>query len=150
MVNKVKCRPTGTAPPCRIWVWREALDTQKAESVSAPDAGLPHATPAGSAPASDAPVAAPARLRRPLLLHGEAAIAKAGLILCCIVLVTTAASGWWTYQAQHDALMAARLEQVQAVESLLWQSAEVMLSQNDISAVRRLVSDAGRTYNLKR
>jgi signal transduction histidine kinase len=124
------------------------VDRQKPESVSLSDAGAPQAQPAAPAPAPSA--AEPRMLRRPLLVHGEGAIATAGLILCCIVLLTTVASGWWTYQAQHEALMAARLEQVQAVESLLWQSAEVMLSQNDLSAVRRLVSDAGRTYNLRR
>src|SRR5690349_12705135 len=98
----VGCASAGSAPSCRISVWRERatrVDTQKAESMSAPEGGLPHVQPSASAPA------APTLRRHPLLVQGEAAIAKAGLILCCIVLLTTAASGWWTYQAQHEALM---------------------------------------------
>jgi signal transduction histidine kinase len=39
---------------------------------------------------------------------------------------------------------------VTAVESLLWQSAEVLLAQDEVSAVRRLMTDAGRTYKLDR
>lgn len=85
-----------------------------------------------------------------LLMRGETAIARAGLILASIVLVATATSGWWTYQAQRDAVASARRQQVLAVESLLWQSTEVMLAQDEVSAVRRLVADAGHTYNLKR
>jgi len=47
-------------------------------------------------------------------------------------------------QAKRDAIAAARRDQVRAVESVLWQSAEVMLARDEISAVRRLLSDAGR------
>ena len=83
-------------------------------------------------------------------MRGESTIAKGGLILVLIVLVVTATSGWWTYQAQTDAMASARRQQLAAVESLLTESAEVMLAQDDISSVRRLITDAGRTYNLQR
>ena len=109
---------------------------------SAVDPGV--SDPAAARPAEEMP-----RESR-LLMRGETAIARAGLILMSIVLVAVAGSGWWTYQAQRDAVAAARRQQVSAVESLLWQSAEVMLAQDEISAVRRLLTDAGRTYNLKR
>lgn len=72
------------------------------------------------------------------------------MILCAILLVTMAGSCWWTYQAQQEAIATARREQVRAVETLLWQSAEVMLAQDEVSAVRRLVNDASHTYNLQR
>ncbi len=85
-----------------------------------------------------------------LLMRGETVIARTGLILASIVLVAMFSNGWLTYQAQRDAVSAARRQQVMAVESLLWQSAEIMLAQDEVSAVRRLLSDAGRTYNLKR
>ncbi len=100
----------------------------------------------GSALPTAVEVVRPSRL----LMRGETGIARAGLILAGIVLVAMATSGWWTYQAQRDAVATARRQQVAAVESLLWQSTEVLLAQDEVSAVRRLVADAGRTYNLKR
>ena len=88
--------------------------------------------------------------RSRFLMRGETEIAKAGLILAVIVIVTMATSGWWTYQAQQEAVATARRQQVVAIESLLWQCAEVMLARDDVTAVRRLVADAGRTYKLNR
>jgi signal transduction histidine kinase len=85
-----------------------------------------------------------------LLVRGESAIAKGGMILCAIFVVMMAGSCWWTYLVQQEAVAEARREQVRAVEALLWQSAEVMLAQDEISAVRRLVADATHTYNLER
>jgi signal transduction histidine kinase len=88
--------------------------------------------------------------RNRLLMRGEATIAKAGLFLALIVIVAMVSGGGWLYVSQRDAIAAARRQQVTAVESLLWQSAEVMLAQDEVSAVRRLMTDAGRTYKLDR
>jgi signal transduction histidine kinase len=110
----------------------------------------------GSRPSAPATVAedcsAPLATARPsrLLVRGESVIAQSGILLCAVLLIATAASCWWTYKVQLEAVASARREQVRAVETLLWQSAEVMLAQDEVSAVRRLVNDASHTYNLQR
>lgn len=83
-----------------------------------------------------------------MLLSGESAIARGGIILCTVLLLAMGACAWWAYQEQQTAVATARREQVRTVEALLWQSAEVLLAQDEVSAVRRLVADASHTYNL--
>jgi signal transduction histidine kinase len=88
------------------------------------------------------------RLRQRLLLRGESAVASAGLVLASILLVTMGASAWWTFRTQHAALTEARQQQAQAIAAILSQSAEVMLGANELTAVRRLIADASRDYQL--
>src|SRR5205807_8800472 len=115
-------------------------------------AGAP-AAPAAAAPAGKSAlgIPLPAAVRRwvdRMLLSGESAIARGGIILCTVLLLAMGACAWWAYQEQQAAVAAARREQVRTVEALLWQSAEVLLAQDEVSAVRRLVADASHTYNL--
>jgi PAS domain S-box-containing protein len=86
--------------------------------------------------------------KRDFLMRGESAIARGGMVLAALLIAAMATSGWWTLQTQRDAVAAARAEQVRAVEVVLQQSVESMLSQGDVSAVRRLVVEAGRAYHL--
>ncbi len=87
-------------------------------------------------------------VKRSFLVRGESAIARGGMVLASLLFAAMATSGWWTQQTQRDAIAASRAEQVRAAESVLRESVESMLSQGDISGVRRLVVNAGRAYHL--
>ena len=93
------------------------------------------------------PQTTPIRRSR-LLLHGEAVIASAGIALAAILLALMAALAWWTVRSERHVSENARVEQVNTVGYLLSQGAEVMLERGELSAVRRLVSEAGAKYEL--
>ena len=84
------------------------------------------------------------------LVRGESAIAPIGITLAAIFLGTMAAAGWWTLRTQKAASETARAEQVTAVANLLAHSVEPLLAQDELSAVRRLVAEAGHSYGLSR
>jgi PAS domain S-box-containing protein len=88
-------------------------------------------------------------LRQRLLLRGESTVASAGLVLAAILLTAMAASAWWTFRTQQAAIEEARRQQAQAIATILSQSAEVMLASNELTAVRRLIADASRDYQLE-
>src|ERR1700722_14279919 len=83
-----------------------------------------------------------------MLLRGEAAIASIGIALAAILLGAMAAAGWWMLHTQQAAAETAREQQVEAVGNLLSAGAEALLAADDLTAVRRLVAEAGRSYNL--
>jgi signal transduction histidine kinase len=79
-----------------------------------------------------------------MLLRGESVIASAGLTLAALLLCVMAGSVWWALRSQHSALAAARDRDVRAVGQMLGQSAELLLSDNELTGVRRLVAEAAR------
>lgn len=95
---------------------------------------------------NSSPPTPPRRSR--FLVHGEAVIASVGIALAAILLGLMACLAWWTVRSERHLSEIARVEQLNAIGYLLSQGAEVMLSQNELSAVRRLVSEAGSKYDL--
>src|SRR5580658_4872776 len=90
------------------------------------------------------------KLKKMGLVRGESAVASVGIAGAAILLAALAACGWWTLQQVRLAQVEARAQQAQVVGSLLSQSAEPLLDSNDLTAVRRLIIDAGRNYGLSR
>jgi PAS domain S-box-containing protein len=83
-----------------------------------------------------------------LLLHGESVIASAGIALAALLLTLMAALAWWTVRSERNHHENARVEHVNTVGFLLSQGAEVMLERGELTAVRRLVSEAATKYEL--
>jgi signal transduction histidine kinase len=136
------------------------VDPQRIEEAPRTDAGAnaPVGGPAGFSP-NPAEGGAEARAAttttavawlRSALVRGESAIAPIGITLAAIFLGTMAAAGWWTLRTQKAASETARAEQVTAVANLLAHSVEPLLAQDELSAVRRLVAEAGHSYGLSR
>ena len=90
------------------------------------------------------------KLKKIGLVRGESAVASVGIAGAAILLAALAACGWWTLQQVRLAQVEARQQQAQVVGSLLSQSAEPLLDSGDLTAVRRLIIDAGRNYGLSR
>jgi len=86
--------------------------------------------------------------RFPLVLRGEASIATMGIAVAAILLAVTIAVAWWSYRTQRETLHAARTTQIRALGDVLSQSAESMLAGDDLTALRRMVIDARRNYDL--
>jgi PAS domain S-box-containing protein len=80
-----------------------------------------------------------------MLVRGESVIASAGITLSALLLTAMAASAGWFHASQRQAMRSARAAQVQTTGTLLAHSAEVLLSRNEVSAVRTLVAEAGRS-----
>ena len=97
---------------------------------------------------TDQPVQLPQGRRSRFLVHGESIIASVGIALAAILLGLMACLAWWTVRTERHVSENARIEQLKDVGYLLSQSTEVMLAQNELSAVRRLVSEAGSKYDL--
>ena len=83
-----------------------------------------------------------------LLLRGESVVASAGIALAAILLAVMAASAWWTVHTQRSALESAQAAQVRAVGELLARSVEALLTQDELTAARRLVTEAAGAYRL--
>lgn len=118
----------------------------EAEVSVQPDAKSPAGPAAQGSPATANP-ARRAPLRR-MLLRGEATIASMGIALAAILLGAMGSAGGWMLHSQQAAAEAARVEQVEAVGGLLAQSAEALLAQDELTAVRRLVAETARSHNL--
>jgi PAS domain S-box-containing protein len=86
--------------------------------------------------------------RRRLLLHGESVIASAGITLAALLLSLMAAMAWWTVRSERHAAESTRVEMVNAVGYVLGQSAETMLERDELSALRRLISESATKYDL--
>ena len=82
------------------------------------------------------------------MLRGESAVASIGITAAAILLSAMAVLGWWTTRAQKQYLAEARREQARSVGALLAQSAEVLLAADEVSAARRIVSEAAAQYDL--
>jgi len=86
--------------------------------------------------------------RRRLLVHGESVIASAGIALAALLLGLMACMAWWTTRSERHFAENARVEQVNAIGFVLSQGAEVMLERDELTALRRLVSEAANKYEL--
>ncbi len=96
------------------------------------------------APQAASEAALPARGNRAprIFLRGESAVASIGIAAAAILLGAMAVLAWWNARAQRESLIESRTEQVRATGSLIAQSAEAMLAAEELSAIRRIVSDA--------
>jgi len=86
--------------------------------------------------------------KRKMFLRGESMVASMGFAIAAILLAAVGATAWWTLRAQRLSLRTSRAEQIRAVSGLLSQSAESLLAANELSAVRRLVSEASLNHDL--
>ncbi|CAN5370849.1 phosphate regulon sensor histidine kinase PhoR [soil metagenome] len=77
-----------------------------------------------------------------LFLRGESAVASIGIAAAAILLGAMAVLAWWNARAQRQTLFDARSEHVRAIGTLISQSAEAMLAADELSAIRRIISDA--------
>lgn len=86
--------------------------------------------------------------RHLLMARGESLAARAGIAVGVIMIGVLAASSWWTLHTYRQSVAQARDEQIRMAARLLSQSAESMLENGDLSALRRGVSEAALSYNL--
>ncbi len=98
------------------------------------------------------PSAAPNRPRRPnrFLLRGEAVIASTGLLLAAILLAFMGTTAYWMLRVQRTTLETARAAEIRSLGALLSETAQLLLSLDELSMLRRLIADAGRTCELER
>src|SRR5689334_7948652 len=83
-----------------------------------------------------------------LLLRGESLISSVGLTIAAILLAMVGLAGWWSMRGQQDAWESVRQEQVRVLASILSQTAESMLADNDLSSLRRLVVETKQQHNV--
>jgi PAS domain S-box-containing protein len=83
------------------------------------------------------------------MLRGESLIASTGLVLAVILLLSMAATAYWTMRVQRNTQEAAQAAEIQSLGALLSETAALMLSVEELSSVRRMITDVGRTYRLK-
>jgi PAS domain S-box-containing protein len=88
------------------------------------------------------------RLRRQVLLRGESVIASVGILTGMILLTTMGVAAWWASRSQENSLAFARREQVRTIATILGRSAESMLEQDQLSALRRIIIEARQKYEL--
>ncbi len=97
---------------------------------------------------AEQPVAERASPGRRLMLRGESAVFLFGTALAGILLSVVAATAVWNASAMRESLERGRANEVRAVGALLGTTAEMMLAAGELSALRRVVMDAGRDYEL--
>ena len=82
--------------------------------------------------------------------HGESVVGTMGFAVAAIVLAAVAATSWWTMRTQRRITRAHRTEQLKALSVLLAQSAEALMAGDELSFLRRLVSETGLHHDLVR
>ena len=98
------------------------------------------------------PSAVPKRPRSPgrFLLRGESVVASTGLLLATVLLTCMVAMGFWMARVQRNTLQSVRVSEIESLGDLLTQVSERLLVLDELTAVRRLLADVGRTYELQR
>jgi PAS domain S-box-containing protein len=88
------------------------------------------------------------RIGRGWLARGESVVAFVGIALAAILLAVTAGSAWWTLKTHERGVETARRERVRAVAAILAPSVERLLAAGEVSAARRLVTQAAADNGL--
>ncbi len=83
-------------------------------------------------------------------MRGESTIAVFGAIAGGLIVVSLLASGVWSARKIHESQVAARQDCARAVTELLTPAAEAMLSQGELSPLRRVVMDTAQRHGLSR
>jgi len=90
-------------------------------------------------------------VRRPFgLARGESLVASGGLLLAVILLLGLAASAWTSADAMESAAAEANARTVAATADVLAEAASVCLAENELTALRRIVSETARAHGLSR
>jgi signal transduction histidine kinase len=89
----------------------------------------------------------PGILRR-VLPGDESVVAGLGLGAAAVVVITSATLWWVTVRAERDAIAQGRINTAQVLTGALAQSVETMLANDELSSVRRLLTDVGREGKL--
>ena len=76
------------------------------------------------------------------------AVDPVGLAITAIVVAAVGGATWWGLRAERMSLRSCRVAEVRAVSGLLLQSAESMLTANELPALQRLVTRVSRDYAL--
>jgi PAS domain S-box-containing protein len=87
-------------------------------------------------------------MRCHLFARGERGIATIGIAAATILLAGVGASGWWMLSCANNAGIESRAEELQTTGVMLARSAEVMLSNNELTALRQLISETGKKLRL--
>lgn len=90
----------------------------------------------------------PRARRSRLLLRGESAVASVGVALAVILIGAVGASAWWSHRTQSAAAAAAHARQMRAAGGLIAGNTESLLASGELSAVRRMLAEAGAAYHL--
>jgi signal transduction histidine kinase len=80
----------------------------------------------------------------------EFQILVAGLVVAGLLLASAGATAWWAASVQKGVLQQSHADQVRAAGSVLAQSAEVLLADNELSSVRRMLIALARERGLQR
>lgn len=88
-------------------------------------------------------------MRRHFFARGERSIATIGIAAAAILLAAVGASGWWMMSCATSAGVQSRASELQTSGALLARSAEVMLANNELTALRQLIADTGKKLQLK-
>ena len=84
------------------------------------------------------------------LQRGESVVASTGLLLVTILLTCMVAMGYWMARVQRTNLQSTRVSEIESLGDLLTLASERLLVLDELTAVRRLLVDVGRTYDLQR
>ncbi len=85
-----------------------------------------------------------------VLLPGESSVAGVGLALAAILLAAMGSAAWWVMRMEQSYLQQTRSEQLRTVAAMTVESAGVMLSTGELTALRRFLGDLQRNYQLQR
>jgi PAS domain S-box-containing protein len=104
----------------------------------------------------DASVTTPAAAARPagrlrrMLMHGETIIASSGIALAALLLASMSATAYWTTREQAVSAEQAENDRVRSLAISLAPGTETLLSSDDLSVVRRIISETAMNQSLTR
>jgi len=84
------------------------------------------------------------------LQRGESPAARIGVVVFAILVIAMGASTWWSRRMNRRTVTRSSVEQIEAIGTVLSESAEAMLSARELSSLRRLVTEISREYHLDR
>jgi len=83
-----------------------------------------------------------------LWLRGEMRFAAVGLIVVALFLLSMWGAAWWAVRTQEDTIRQARTEEARLRGNALARYAEIVLANNELTALRRMVTQAAQDGGL--
>jgi signal transduction histidine kinase len=83
-------------------------------------------------------------------LRAKMPVASVGLVVAGVFFISMGAAAWWAVDSQDAATDQGRSDELSGIGYVLGQTAESLIAADELSSLRRIVSETSQTYQLTR
>ena len=81
-------------------------------------------------------------------LRNRMTLASVGIVVATIFFTSIGMTAWWAIRSQSQSLKRGRIDQVASIGSVLAKTVEIMMANDEMSAVRRVMAETAQEHDL--